>query len=78
MGLAASMLVTAGVIGGGWAYMARQHFERAALFNQSLGEAEGLYAEAERIGDDTARWLIARDATRALERLLTDARNEST
>ena len=58
--------------------MARQHFERAALFNQSLGEAEGLYAEAERIGDDTARWLIVRDATRALERLLTDARNEST
>ena len=78
VGLAASMLVTAGVIGGGWAYMARQHFERAALFNQSLGEAEGLYAEAERIGDDTARWLIARDATRAIERLLTDARNEST
>ena len=40
MALAASVLITAGVVGGGWAFLARQRLERAALFNQALGEAE--------------------------------------
>ena len=38
--LAASVLVTAGVVGGGWAYLARQRQERAALFKPALGEVE--------------------------------------
>jgi eukaryotic-like serine/threonine-protein kinase len=76
--LAGSVLITAGVVGSGWAYLARQRLERTALFNQALGEADALYASAKSVGDDTVRWLTARDATRALERLLPDAPDVST
>ncbi len=76
--LAASVLVIAGLVGGGWAYLARQRLERSALLNQAVGEAVALYDEAERVGDDLARWLRAREATHAVERLLADAPDERT
>jgi eukaryotic-like serine/threonine-protein kinase len=75
--LAGSILITVGVVGGGWAHLARQRLEREAAFNQALGEADGLCSEAKHAGDDTARWFAARDATHALERLLPDAPDES-
>ena len=55
--LAGSVFITAVVVGGAWAYLTRQRLERAELFNQALGEAYGLYAQAEHVGDDLARWL---------------------
>jgi serine/threonine-protein kinase len=76
--LAASVLVTAGVIGGGWAYLARQQLQRAARLDLALREAEVLRDEAARAGDDLARWLAARDAAHAAERLLADARDAAT
>ena len=42
-------------------------------FNQALGEAEGLYAEALRVGDDLSRWLAAREAVHVVEGLLVGA-----
>ncbi len=71
--LAASVLVTAGLVGGGWVFRVRQRQERAALFNQAVGETEALYTEAKRAGDDMAGWLTARDAAHAVKRLLADA-----
>ena len=38
--LAASVLVIAGLAGGGWTYLARQRQERAVRFNRALGETE--------------------------------------
>ena len=43
----------------------------------SLGRGRGPVREAERAGDDLARWLTARDAAHAVEGLLTDAPDES-
>jgi len=76
--LAGSVLVIAGLAGGGWTFLARQRQERAVRFNRSFGEAEGAYAEASRVGDDLARWLAARDAAHAVEGLLADAPDEQT
>jgi serine/threonine protein kinase len=39
--LAGSVLVIAGLAGGGWTYLVRQWQTRAVLFNRALGEAEG-------------------------------------
>ena len=74
--LAASVLMIASLVGGGWAYLLRQRLERASLFNQALGEFELLRNEAERVGDDLARWRTAREAARAVERLLAQAPDE--
>jgi serine/threonine-protein kinase len=76
--LTASVLVTAGVIGGGWAYLARQQLLRAAQLDLALREAEVLRDEAARAGDDLARWLAARDAAHATGRPLADARDAAT
>ena len=76
--LAASVLIMAPMIGGGWTYLALQRQERAAWFNRAVSQAEVLYAEARRAGDDLARWLTARDAARALESLLGDAADQPT
>ena len=71
--LAASVVLTFGVVGSGWAYLSRQRLERAEVFTQALGEVEGLRSQAERAGDDVALWHSARDAAHAAERLLFDA-----
>jgi serine/threonine-protein kinase len=78
VGLAASMLITAGVVGGGWTYLARQRLARAERIHRALIRAETLYTEAERAGDDPARWLTARDAAQSVENLLADAPDEPT
>jgi len=77
MALAASVMVIAGLVSGGWAYLTRQRQERAGRFSRALGEAEALYVEARRAGDDTARWLTARDAAQAVEHLLADTSDDS-
>jgi len=76
--LAASVLVTAGLVGGGWAYLAKQWQERTTRVTVALGEVEVLRTEAERAGDDLARWHTARDAAHAVEGLLADAPDELT
>jgi len=76
--LAASLLVTAGLIGGGWNYLAKQRQERSARVTLALSEVEVLRTEAERAGDDLVRWYAARDAAHAVEGLLADAPDEST
>jgi serine/threonine-protein kinase len=76
--LAASVLITAGVIAGSWTYLARQRLEQSARVHRALSEAEFLYADAQRGGDDLARWIEARDAAKTLERLLADVRDKST
>jgi tetratricopeptide (TPR) repeat protein len=76
--LAASILATAGVLGGSWNYLVRQRQERAVRFDRALGEAEGAYTEAKRVGDDPSRWLAARHAAHALEGLLAEAPDEQT
>jgi len=76
--LAASALVTLGLVSGGWAYLEKQRQERSARVMLALGEVEVLRTEAERAGDDLARWLTARDAAQAVERLLADAPDKST
>jgi serine/threonine-protein kinase len=76
--LAASVLVIAGLTGGGWTYLAQQWQARAARFNRALGEAEGLFLEAKKAGDDLPRWLTARDAVNAVAGLLADAPDEPT
>ena len=74
--LAACVLVTVGLVGGGWTFLSRQRHERAALFNQAVGEVDALYDEARRVGDDMALWLSTREAAHAVQRLLVDAPDE--
>ena len=76
--LAASVLITASMVGGGWAYLARQRQDRATRVAIALGKVEILRTEADRAGDDLARWRTARDAAQAVEGLLLDAPDEST
>ncbi len=71
--LAASVLVIAGLAGGGWSYLVRQRLERSRQLDRASAGVESLYAEARRVGDDPARWAAAREAARALEVLLADA-----
>ena len=78
MALAAAVLGLVVLGGGGWAYLSRQRMERAARVDHALSEVELLYADAKRAGDDPARWLIAREATHAVEGLLADAPDEPT
>src|SRR5262249_44932588 len=74
--LAASVLIAASAIGGGWAYLARQWRERAARLTRALAEVEFLSTEAQRAGDKLALWHSARDAAQVVERLLVDAPDE--
>jgi serine/threonine-protein kinase len=76
--LAASVLVTFGLAGGGWAYLAREQQRRAARVDLALREADVLRDEARRAGDDLTRWIAACDAAQAVARLLADARDTAT
>jgi Flp pilus assembly protein TadD len=76
--LATSVLGLVVLGAGGWTYLAQQRQEWMARLNRALGEADGLYAEAKRAGDDLTRWLTARDAAHALKVLLADAPDEPT
>jgi serine/threonine-protein kinase len=76
--LAASVLVLVVAFGGGSAWLQRQRAERQSRVDLVLREAEVFHDEAKRAGDDLARWGKAREAARAVERLLADARDEPT
>ena len=71
--LASSVLVMAASVVGVSTYFMQQQQQRAMKFNQALGEAEGLYAEALRVGDDLSRWFAAREAAHVVEGLLVGA-----
>ncbi len=76
--LAASALGLVLLVGGGWAYLARQRMLRAAGVAVAFRDVEMLRDEARRAGDDVARWIEARDAAKTLERLLADVSDEPT
>ncbi len=76
--LAASIIGTIVLGGAGWLYTERDRNARAARVELALSEAELLRGEAERAGNDPARWLRAREAAHALERLEADARDAAT
>jgi serine/threonine-protein kinase len=78
VGLAGSVLIIAGLAGGGWAALARQWQERGARFALALGELDLLRGEAERAGDDLALWQRACDSAHACQRLFSDAPDEPT
>ena len=73
LALTASVLVMAASAAAGAFYFTQQRQERAVKFNRALGEAEGLYTEAQRVGDDLSRWLAAREAAHVVEGLLVGA-----
>jgi serine/threonine-protein kinase len=76
--LAASVVGLFLLGGGTWALLSQQRRERAARLDRALSQAEVLYAEAKRVGDDPTRWLTARGAAQATEYLLADAPDEPT
>jgi serine/threonine-protein kinase len=76
--LAVSVLGLVVVGGGGYAWFQRQRAERQSRVDLALREAEVLHDEAERAGDDLARWGKAREAAHAVERLLADASDQAT
>jgi serine/threonine-protein kinase len=76
--LAASVLGLVVVGGGSYAWFQRQRAKRQSRVDLALREAEVFHDEAKRAGDDLARWGKAREAVRAVERLLADARDEKT
>ncbi len=78
LALAGSIIGTILLGGGGWLRGERQRQQQAGRVDQALHEAEFLRNEAERVGDDPAQWLQAREAAHAVERLMTDARDEAT
>ncbi len=68
--LAASVLVTAGVIGGGWAFLARQQAARLAstarVVTEALADADRLRGQAQSaVVGDLTRWAEAMGAARA-------------
>jgi eukaryotic-like serine/threonine-protein kinase len=76
--LAAAVLVLVLATGGGYAMFQRQRALRHAQADLALRDAEVLYGEAKRRAFDLARWRAAGEAARAVERLLADARDQST
>ncbi len=76
--LAASIIGIIVVGGGGWLWNERHRRLGAERVDLALREADLLRAEAERAGDDASRWLQAREAAHAVERLAADARNNAT
>ena len=65
--LAASVLVTAGVIGGGWAFLARQQAARLAsttrVVTEALADADRLRGQAQSaVAGDLTRWTEAMGA----------------
>ena len=76
--LAASIIGTILVGGGAWYAKERQRQVRANMVNLAFREAEVLRGMAEQVGDEPGRWVAAREAAHAVERLLADARDEPT
>jgi serine/threonine-protein kinase len=76
--LAASIIAMMLAAGGGWASMKQQREERARRVDLALNEAQFQRNEAEWAADDPARWRAAVEATRAVARLVGDARDERT
>jgi serine/threonine-protein kinase len=76
--LAASVLVTAAVLGGSWTYLSRQRERRAVQVDLAVREAEVLRDEAVRAGDDLARWTVARNAAQSAAWLAADVRDGGT
>jgi serine/threonine-protein kinase len=81
--LAASIIGTILVAGGGWAWNERQRQEhqrerqeRAQRVELVLREAQLLLGQAEHSGDDRDRWIVAVDAARAVEQLANDTADE--
>jgi serine/threonine-protein kinase len=73
--LAASVLVTAGLLGGGWAFLARQHAARllatTRVVTDALAEAERLRGHAQQAAPgDLSKWSEALGAARRAQRLL--------
>ena len=68
MALAASVLVTAGLVGGGWAYLARQRAARlmatTRVVTDALAEAERLRGQAQPAVGDLTKWSEAVSAAR--------------
>ena len=69
--LAASVLITAAVIGGGWTYLAQQRTARlmatSRVVTEALAEAERLRGQAQAAGlGDLSKWSEAMGAARAL------------
>ena len=74
--LAASVLVTAGVLGGGWAYLARQRtgqlLATTRVVSEALAEASRLRGQAQSAAvGDLGRWSEAVDAAKRAQGLLT-------
>ena len=76
--LAASVMGLVVLGGGGWTYLQRQRLREVSRANQALSQVEFLYADARRAGDELPRWIDARNAARAVERLMADVRDEAT
>jgi len=76
--LAAALLVLVMAVGGGYAVFQRQRALRNAQVDLALRDAEVMQFEAKRSGTDLARWRAAREAAHAVERLLADARDQTT
>ncbi len=76
--LAAALIGLIAAVGGGYAWFQQQRSERHARVNLALREADVFHSEAKRVGNDPALWTKAVDATRSVERLLADARDEPT
>jgi len=77
MALAASVLMTAGVIGGGWVYVGRQRTARllatTRVVTDALTEASRLKGQAqESQGGDLAKWSAAMQAARRAQGLLNE------
>jgi eukaryotic-like serine/threonine-protein kinase len=77
MALAASVLVTAGVLGGGWTYLARQHTARLVattrVVTDALAEAERFHGEAQSAAlGDLAKWSAALGAAQRARDLLAE------
>ena len=75
--LAAALLLLVLATGGGYAVFQRQLTARRAQVDLALRDAEVLHAEAQRALGDLVRWRAAREAAHAVERLLGDARDQT-
>jgi serine/threonine-protein kinase len=73
--LAAAILLFVLAAAGGYAFFQRQRALRHSQVDSALRDAELLRDEAQRSGDDIARWRAAREAAHSVERLLADARD---
>jgi serine/threonine-protein kinase len=76
VGLAASVLALVASVGAGYGWFRWQRNQGQSRFDLALRGAEALRSEAKQAGDDLARFATAREAARAIARLLADARDQ--